>query len=84
MENPTPYLSFLPPEQVMFGASRILDFLRATPPDYILKFDADARDYGENAMQVHAPEMMKWIEQNYTPAPQANGMPLLVHRTEGK
>lgn len=79
-ENPTPYVTFLPPEIIMFGSGNMLAALQAHPPDFILMFPFSSEDYGEKPLETFAPEIGSWIGANYAQAPDAHGLPLLVRK----
>jgi hypothetical protein len=44
--NPTPYVSFMPPELLMFGEANMVSALEAHPPDFIAVVDTDTSEYG--------------------------------------
>lgn len=79
-ENPTPYVTFLPPEMIMFGPAKMLAALQAHPPDYILMFPFSSEDYGDKPLETFGPEIVSWIGANYTQAPDAPNLPLLVRK----
>ncbi len=44
--NPTRHLNFLPPEIMIFDEDRILEDLRAQPPDYVVLVHRETPEYG--------------------------------------
>jgi hypothetical protein len=44
--NPTPFLTFLPPDVIMFTEERLLKALKAHPPDLIVGMPRDTTEYG--------------------------------------
>ncbi|MEZ5962919.1 MAG: glycosyltransferase family 39 protein [Planctomycetota bacterium] len=47
MRTPTSFINFLPPELIIFGEDRILQSLRAQPPDFLVLLPRSMREYGE-------------------------------------
>ena len=44
--TPTPFVTFMPPEEIMFGDDLWTDRFRASPPDLVLILPRDASEYG--------------------------------------
>lgn len=65
--NPTKYISFMPPELIMFEQRNILAALREHPPDYVIRVPRGLREYGHRTLTDYAPELADWIETNYSP-----------------
>ncbi|HYA42304.1 MAG TPA: hypothetical protein VEF34_13440, partial [Syntrophobacteraceae bacterium] len=66
VENPTPYVSYLPPEVSMFGEKAMLAAFKVHPPDYIVAVPRSFREYGVRGFgQGYAEELASWIVGNY-------------------
>lgn len=66
--NPTPYLSFLPPELQMFGEGAMLAALEAHPPDFIVWAPRDLSEYGYTDFgQGYAERLANWKDAHYAP-----------------
>ena len=65
--NPTRYISFVPPELIMFGQKNILAALRDNPPDYVIRLPRGLGEYGYSSFTDYAPELANWLEDNYSP-----------------
>ena len=67
--NPTPYISFTPPELAAFGEDRMLAALREQPPDFIMVVHRNSRsDYGVGPFGVdprYGQRIMDWVWANY-------------------
>ncbi|WP_428940809.1 glycosyltransferase family 39 protein [Fontivita pretiosa] len=78
-ENPTPYLSFMPPEVAMFGQARMLATLDDTAPDYVIVSRvAGLKEYGyEQFGQDFGRQIFEWIDAHYdaVPLPYGPGYP---------
>jgi hypothetical protein len=73
-ENPTPYISFMPPEVLMFGAPKMLAALKAHPPDYmVINGYSDSREYGFASLDAYAGQIMAWVRENYVDVPLSAG-----------
>lgn len=69
--NPTPYTSFIPPEFVAHGETRILEAYRVHSPNYIVLIDRDSSEYGFGPFgqdPAYGARFMDWINQNYQTA----------------
>jgi hypothetical protein len=70
--NPTPYITLMPVEVIMFGEQRILDAFQRSPPDYLVMTDESTSDYGfPNFGDGYAVSLFNWMRANY----QAIGQP---------
>jgi hypothetical protein len=69
--NPTRYVNLMPPEVIMFGQQRILDEMRASPPDYVVIVRGSSpADYGYKSFAAdYGKEIFAWITQNYREIP---------------
>ncbi len=63
--NPTPYVTLMPPEVLMFGDGKIRDAYAKSPPDLIVLVDTDFREYGFTSFEDYAPQTSRWLKQNY-------------------
>jgi hypothetical protein len=66
--NSTGHINFMPPELIIFGESRILDALRANPPDYVALTHKDTREYGLDFFgRGYGRALLAWVKHNYQP-----------------
>jgi hypothetical protein len=66
--NPTPYLNFLPPEEILFGDAAWVEAFRDAPPDVILIVPKDTSEYGRGAFGVgYARGLAEWVASEYEP-----------------
>lgn len=65
--NPTPYISLMPPEVMMFGDATIRDTYAAHPPDQIDIIGTDLDEYGFTSLEEYAPLTARWVRENYVP-----------------
>ena len=65
--SPTGYISFMPPELIMFGQENMLTALREHPPDYVVRVPRGLGEYGYDSFADYAPKLADWIEANYSP-----------------
>jgi len=64
--NPTGHINFMPPELIIFGESRILDALRANPPNYIALTHKDTREYGLDFFgRGYGRALLGWVQLHY-------------------
>ncbi len=65
--NPTPYVSFIPVELVVFGQEAMLTALERSKPDYLMVVERDLREYGQQffGMDSFGKGFQAWIDQNY-------------------
>lgn len=66
--NPTPYVTFMPPELLIFGEARILDAFRAAPPDIVVLIHKDTSEYGFRYFgRDYGRALFEWIKRHYRP-----------------
>ena len=65
--NPTEYISFMPPELIMFDQEDMLVALREHPPDYVIRIPKSLREYGHSSFADYAMELASWLQTNYSP-----------------
>ena len=64
--NPTPYITLMPVEVIMFGEERILQAFERRPPDYLILTDESTSDYGFTRFgSGYAEELFAWMKANY-------------------
>jgi hypothetical protein len=66
--NPTPYVTFMPPELSIFGERNILMAMQQHPPDFVLLVPKDTSEYGVAPFGVdpnYGMEIMEWVKQEY-------------------
>jgi len=68
---PTRYVNLMPPEVIMFGQQRILDALRASPPDYVVVVrGSNPADYGYKSFaEDYGRDIFAWIRESYREIP---------------
>jgi 4-amino-4-deoxy-L-arabinose transferase-like glycosyltransferase len=67
-DNPTPYLNLMPHEVAYFGEEKILQSLKANPPDFIALVHKDTSEFGQRFFgRDYAPDIYAWITWNYEP-----------------
>jgi hypothetical protein len=76
VDNPTPYINYLPPDVLMFGEEKMLAAFKAHPPDYIVAVPHSFHEYGvEGFGEGYATDLASWIVNSYeelkTVAPEA-------------
>jgi len=77
LENPTPYINFMPPELVLFGEETILAALRATPPDIVVLTHKNTAEYGFPWFgRDYGQTLLRWVLENYEPAALLGDPPL--------
>jgi hypothetical protein len=77
-QNPTPYISFMPPEVILFGEDPMLQSLRESPPDYVAVVHRLTTEYGLPYFGQHyGQEVLGWVRQNYRPAQRIGDPPLM-------
>jgi hypothetical protein len=68
IENPTPFVNFMPPEFIMFGEEQIVGAFAARSPDLILMTNRGTNEYGYVGFGLGFGEkLVKWVERNYYP-----------------
>ena len=86
--NPTPYVSLMPVEVLMFGEERILESFQRRPPDYVVATDGPTSEYGFAGFGRYAEQLARFLETNYVVigrTPVNDGGPLhgvLLKRTD--
>jgi hypothetical protein len=68
--NPTPFVSFLPPELAIYGAERMLRALEADPPDIIVLWNRHFEEYGADhfgASPATGSAILRFVRRNYEP-----------------
>jgi len=66
LENPTPYVNFMPPELILFGEEKMVGAFRAHPPDVILVVHKDTTEYGLPLFgKDYGRDLFRWIADNY-------------------
>lgn len=67
-ENPTPYVTLLPPEFAMFGTDAIVAAYRRLPPDFVVIAPRDLSEYGSAGFESdYGRELAEWIRAEYAP-----------------
>ncbi|MCS7034227.1 MAG: hypothetical protein NZ561_09565 [Phycisphaerae bacterium] len=68
--NPTPFVTLLPPEFVMFGGHKILRSYQQNPPDFVVVVPTDVGQFGSQGFaRDYAAELADWIDRNYVELP---------------
>lgn len=65
--NPTPYVTLMPPEVLMYGDGTIAAAYAQNPPDVVVIVGADLREYGYDAFEQLAPRTAAFFRAHYTP-----------------
>jgi hypothetical protein len=74
--NPTPYVSFMPLELIVFGEERVLGAFRTKPPDAIVLVHKDTSEYGFRYFGIHYGQALSaWIERHYRRVVLVGGQP---------
>ena len=66
--NPTPYVTFMPPELAIFGERNILMAMQEHPPDFVLLVPKDTSEYGVGPFgddPNYGMHIMQWVKQEY-------------------
>ena len=64
--NPTPYISFMPLELLLFGEDRILASFKQNPPDFVVLCHKDTSEYGYRFFgRDYGQKLYRWIRRNY-------------------
>jgi hypothetical protein len=64
--NPSPYSQFTPPNLIMYGEAKMLDSLKAHPPDYIGLVHIKNVEYAAPFFgKDYALDIAAWVRQNY-------------------
>lgn len=66
MENPTPYVNFMPPEVLMFTEQRMVSAFAARPPALVVLINRGATEYGFRFLgDDYGRRLVAWVESNY-------------------
>ena len=63
--NPTRFVTFMPPEVIVFGESEMVDAVAARPPDIIAIWEKSTWEYGAASLEYYAPSLIEWVEEKY-------------------
>jgi len=64
--NPTRYVSFIPPELILFGERNMIESLEASPPDLVVLVHRDASVYGLPFFGEHfGTGLDAWVREHY-------------------
>jgi hypothetical protein len=66
--NPTPYISFMPPEVAMFGETEMLAAIQKNPPDFIILTPRSGSEYSMKPFGKEASygkQVMDWVNAQY-------------------
>jgi len=67
--SPTRYITFLPPELILFGEQQIVDALTADPPTTLVLVHKDTREYGYPLFgRDYGRQIMDWVRERYEPS----------------
>ena len=81
--NPTRHINFAPPEIMIFGEERILEDLRAQPPDYVALVHRETHEYGLPLFGTdYAPRLLEWVREDYELVARVGAPPLVPERLE--
>jgi uncharacterized membrane protein (UPF0136 family) len=73
----SPFVTFLPPEIIMFGQDRILNSLQSHPPDYVAVVDRPTDEYGVPVFgRDYGEPILTWIAAGYRPVASIESTPL--------
>ena len=68
---PTPFVTFIPPEEILFGDDAWTAAFRASPPDLVMWVPRDASEYGAAPFGVGFGRALGgWIAEEYEDAPE--------------
>jgi hypothetical protein len=68
LENPTPYVNFMPPELVLFGEPAIVDAFREHPPMVVMLTHKSTAEYGFPWFgRDYGQQLFAWLRENYRP-----------------
>ena len=81
--NPTPYVTFMPPELIMFGEGEMIAAFEARPPDFICLMQRDTSEYGYRGLgRGYGQHLYNWVLEHYRPIQQVGASPLDEAMTE--
>jgi hypothetical protein len=67
--NPTRYLNFMPPEEILFGDAAWEEAFRRAPPDAIVIVPKDTSEFGRGPFGIgYGTRLAAWIREEYAPA----------------
>jgi hypothetical protein len=70
---------------MVFGEDRILEDLRAQPPDYVVLVHRETGEYGLPLFGTHyAPRLLEWVRDAYEPVALVGAPPLARERLEDR
>ena len=76
--TPTRFISFMPPELILFGEERMLEALDAHPPDGVILVHKDTSEYGLPLFgRDYGRRIFDWVERRYRPVAAPLGHPPL-------
>ncbi|OGP70971.1 MAG: hypothetical protein A2Z73_00460 [Deltaproteobacteria bacterium RBG_13_60_28] len=64
------FITFMPPELIIYGEGAILGAFKKQPPDFVVLMDKDTAEYGTDffgASAAYGKKIMDWINNNYAP-----------------
>lgn len=67
--NPTPFVSFMPPELAYYGPDRMLRALKTSPPDAVVLWNRDLEEYGADrfgASPATGSTVLRFVRRHYT------------------
>lgn len=76
--NPTPYVTFMPPELAIYGEPSMLETIQNDPPDFIVLASKDMEEYGVGPFgkdPAYGSLMMTWVSAHYETIWQIVGKP---------
>ncbi len=79
--NPTPYVNFMPPEDILFGGARWAAAFRRSPPQVIFLVPKNTSEYGRGAFGVgYGKALAGWVAEHYVSSRviRADGLPFDV------
>ena len=65
-----PYVNFMMTEMIVFGEQRMVEDLKARPPDYVILVPKDTSEWGVGPFGADArygQQIMHWVNQHYEP-----------------
>jgi len=75
--NPTPFVNFMPPEEILFGEQAWIAALEQAPPQVVCVVHKDTSEYGFPRFGEHyAADLGTWIEERYRQVTQLGQPPL--------
>jgi hypothetical protein len=65
--NPTPFITFLPPEITIFGEEAMLEALQKHPPAYVILINQDSKyNIILSDVEDYSKTIMNWVKVNYS------------------